>query len=293
MRHPIRRCIVDRTQNKRAMALTPKSGLDNPQPPRPIADPEERLRMRLHLATWTEVEAYLQRSTGIIFPIGSTEQHGPTGLIGTDAICAERIAWGVGDATNALVGPTINVGMALHHTAFPGSISLRPSTLIALIQDYVKPLARAGFRRFFFINGHGGNVATLKAAFAETYALLADLNIATEHPVRCAIANWYLCRSVYTLAKERYGDQEGSHATPSEVAVTQFVYPEHIKTAALTPTVAPSGFPIYGAADFRQHYPDGRMGSNPAIATPEDGRLLYEAAVKDLSSDYLRFLAAE
>ncbi|MEO0521080.1 MAG: creatininase family protein, partial [Cyanobacteria bacterium P01_A01_bin.116] len=53
--------------------------------------------MLLHLCTWPEVEAYLERSRGIIFPIGSTEQHGPTGLIGTDAICAEVVAKGVGD----------------------------------------------------------------------------------------------------------------------------------------------------------------------------------------------------
>ncbi|MBD0313216.1 MAG: creatininase family protein, partial [Microcoleus sp. T3-bin5] len=39
--------------------------------------------MLLHLSTWAEVEAYLDRSRGIIIPIGSTEQHGPTGLIGT------------------------------------------------------------------------------------------------------------------------------------------------------------------------------------------------------------------
>ncbi|MGB7417463.1 MAG: creatininase family protein, partial [Thermosynechococcaceae cyanobacterium] len=81
--------------------------------------------MQLHLCTWQEVEHYLETSAGIILPIGSTEQHGPTGLIGTDAICAEVIAKGVGESTGALVGPTINVGMALHHTAFPGSMSLR------------------------------------------------------------------------------------------------------------------------------------------------------------------------
>ena len=133
--------------------------------------------MLLHLCTWTEVEAYLKQSSGIILPIGSTEQHGPTGLIGTDAICAEAIARGVGEATNALVGPTINVGMALHHTGFPGTISLQPSTLILLIRDYLTSLTRTGFTKFFFINGHGGNIATLKAAFAETYAHLADLNI--------------------------------------------------------------------------------------------------------------------
>ncbi|MEM9093174.1 MAG: creatininase family protein [Cyanobacteria bacterium P01_F01_bin.53] len=248
--------------------------------------------MKLQLCTWPEVETYLSRSQGIIFPIGSTEQHGPTGLIGTDAICAETIAIGVGDQVNALVGPTINVGMALHHTAFPGSISLRPSTLIALIQDYIKPLARAGFNRFYFINGHGGNMATLKAAFSETYATLADLNIAGAEQVRCHLANWFMCRSVYTLAKELYGDQEGSHATPSEVALTQYAYPDHIKSASLEPQVAPSGHRIYGAMDFRRFYQDGRMGSNPDLATPDHGQQFYKAAVKEMSNDYLKFLAS-
>jgi creatinine amidohydrolase len=247
--------------------------------------------MRLHLCTWPEVEAYLNRSQGLILPIGSTEQHGPTGLIGTDAICAETIAQGVGDATKALVAPTISVGMALHHTAFPGSMSLRPSTLIALIQDYLTPLVRYGFTRFFFINGHGGNIATLKAAFAETYGALAAQGLPQAEQVRCQVANWYQCREVYQLAKTLYGDQEGAHATPSEVALTQYVFPAHIKDAPLDPAVAPSGHPIYGAADFRRHYPDGRMGSNPQLATPEHGRQLYEAAVKELSSDYLKFLA--
>lgn len=247
--------------------------------------------MLLHLNTWPEVETYLQQSKGIIFPIGSTEQHGPTGLIGTDAICAEAIARGVGETTHALVGPTINVGMALHHTAFPGSISLRPSTLILVIRDYVSSLVKAGFTRFFFINGHGGNVATLRAAFAEVYAILAELNLPHAEQVRCQISNWYMCGSVYQLAKELYGDQEGSHATPSEVALTQYVYPDAIKQAPLSEEVS-KDHRIFGAADFRQRYPDGRMGSNPALATPEHGKQFYELAVKELSNTYLEFLGA-
>ncbi|MBE9010364.1 creatininase family protein [Pseudanabaenaceae cyanobacterium LEGE 13415] len=245
--------------------------------------------MLLHLSTWQEVEDYLTRSTGIILPIGSTEQHGPTGLIGTDAICAEAIAKGVGESTNAIVAPTINVGMALHHLAFPGSMSLRPSTMILVIRDYVASLARAGFRKFFFINGHGGNVATLKAAFSETYDYLSDLGIA--HNVQCVVSNWYMAGSVYKLAKELYGDEEGSHATPSEVALTQYVYPEAIKTVPFTEP-AGKGYRIYGAIDFRDRYPDGRMGSNPALATPEHGKQFYELAVKEISTSYLEFLAA-
>ena len=248
--------------------------------------------MLLHLTTWQEVEAYLQQSQGLIIPIGSTEQHGPTGLIGTDAICAEAVSRGVGEAIQALVAPTINVGMALHHTAFPGTVSLRPSTLMLVIRDYVTSLVRAGFTKFFFINGHGGNVATLKAAFSECYQVLADLNLPNADRVQCHVANWYMCGSVYKLAQELYGNQEGSHATPSEVALTQYVYPDAIKQATLSPEVT-SGEPIYGAIDFRRRYPDGRMGSNPALATPEHGKQFYELAVKELSSRYLEFVNRE
>lgn len=245
--------------------------------------------MLLQLSTWPEVEAYLQSSGGIILPIGSTEQHGPTGLIGTDAICAEAIAKGVGETTGAMVGPTINVGMALHHLAFPGSMSLQPSTLIRVVVDYVSSLAQAGFNRFYFINGHGGNIATLKAAFAEAYYQLPSRGISTE--VRCQVGNWFMARSVYQLAKELYGDREGSHATPSEVALTQFVYPDFIKTAPLSPDVA-SGHAIYSAQDFRRRYPDGRMGSDPSLATPEHGQKFYEAAVRELSENYQTFVEA-
>jgi creatinine amidohydrolase len=242
--------------------------------------------MLLHLSTWTEVEAYLQRSQAIILPIGSTEQHSPIGLIGTDAICAEAIAKGVGAATQSLVGPTINVGMALHHLEFPGSMSLKPSTMILVLRDYISSLAKSGFRRFFFINGHGGNVATMKAAFSEIYDHLASLGI---DDVRCTVNNWYMGRDVYQLAQKLYGDQEGSHATPSEVALTWYVYPDAIKTGELT--IAPGkGHAIYSAKDFRQRYPDGRMGSNPALATAEHGKQFYDAAVKAISHDYLQFI---
>jgi creatinine amidohydrolase len=244
--------------------------------------------MQLQLATWPEIEAYLDRSQAIIIPIGSTEQHGPTGLIGTDSLCAAAIAQGVGRQCNALVAPPIAIGMALHHMAFPGSISLRPSTLMLVIQDIVVGLSRSGFRNFFFINGHGGNMATLKAAFSETYNRLAELPIEGADEVQCHLANWFMCRSVYQLARELYGDEEGSHATPSEVALTQYLHPDQIKQAPLSRDVA-SGHRIYGASQFRRSYPDGRMGSNPALATPDHGERFYKAAVEELSKQYVEF----
>jgi creatinine amidohydrolase len=70
--------------------------------------------MRLQLMSWPEVERYLEDSEGVIVPIGATEQHGPTGLIGTDAICAETLAWRSGELTASAVAPTLSVGMSEH-----------------------------------------------------------------------------------------------------------------------------------------------------------------------------------
>jgi creatinine amidohydrolase len=246
--------------------------------------------MQLHLQTWPEVEAYLRTSRGIILPIGSTEQHGPTGLIGTDAICAEIVAHGVGETAGAMVGPTIGVGMAQHHMAFPGSVTLRPSTLIAVLRDIVESLAVHGFERFYFVNAHGGNIATVSAAFSEIYAVRSMAPGGNAAPIKCRLRNWWQGEGVGQLAKELYGNSEGSHATPSEVAMTQFAYPEAIKRAPLDPAVAPWG-DFTDAADYRRHFPDGRIGSNPALATPEAGKRLYDAAVAGLAKDYERWMA--
>jgi creatinine amidohydrolase len=245
--------------------------------------------MRLDLMSWPEVEDYLSRSTTAIVPIGSTEQHGPNGLIGTDALTSEAIAQGVGNRTGTVVTPVISVGMAQHHMAFPGSITLRPSTLIAYVCDYVNSLSHHGFRRFYFINGHGGNIATLTAAFSELYA---QKSLGANDPqlpsIRCALRNWWVGDEVQQLSKELFGASEGGHATPSEVSVTYYLFPKAQKTVTMSPDTAPRGA-FYDAISFRSQFPDGRIGSNPGLARVEHGDRIFNAAVNDAVADFERF----
>lgn len=244
--------------------------------------------MLLSLSTWPEVEAYLERSRGVIVPIGSTEQHGPMGLIGTDSICPETIARAVSERIDALVAPTISVGMAQHHLAFPGTIALRPSTLIALVHDVVASLSRHGFEACYFLNGHGGNVATLTAAFSEIHAGASFVR-GDRSRVRCKVASWYDAPSAREISRELFGAAEGSHATPSEVSLSWYAHPEAQKRVELSPRVAPTG-PIRDAEDYRARFPDGRIGSDTSLASREAGERLHGAVVADVIDDYQRFV---
>ncbi len=228
--------------------------------------------------------AICAKSQSIIIPIGSTEQHGPNGLIGTDALCAEAVAQGVGDKAEALVAPTISVGMAQHHLGFPGSMTLTPSTLIAVIKDWVFSLSRHGFRRFYFINGHGGNIATVQAAFSEIYAVSSMDGAGNQASLQCRLRNWWQADGISSLSRELYGSSEGSHATPSEVSMTWHLFPEAARPMRLEPEVAPSG-EFADAADYRRRFPDGRIGSNPGLATADAGKRLLDLAVVGLTAD--------
>lgn len=235
--------------------------------------------MLLHLSTWREIEAFLTRSRTIVVPIGSNEQHGPTGLLGTDWMCPQIIAEEAQKDADILIAPTFNIGMAQHHLGFPGTISLRPSTFIAAIGDWVRSLAGHGFEKILFLNGHGGNIASIEAAFSELYAEASFAGRPAGFALK--LCNWWDLEGVGELAHAQFPVGHGSHATPSEIAVTQWAYPDAIKSAAYSPRIAPTG-PIREARDFRARFPDGRMGSDPDLATPEKGGELVKLAAKGL-----------
>ncbi len=245
--------------------------------------------MKLAEMTWPEVEAYLEVSTGIILPTGSTEQHGPIGLIGTDAICAQAVAEGVGAAVGAIVAPVLAVTPAPFNLGFPGTLSLRPETFTAVVEDVLTSLAGQGFRRVYIVNGHGANLDPLRAA-------IEPLERTLEHPLAVRLRSWWDYPETDALRRSLYGDWEGMHATPSEVAITQALV--RVVTGAEDPPERLSADYIRDHAgdrhgspeDHRRRFPDGRVGSHSALASPDQGRALLETAVREAAADYQAFV---
>lgn len=112
--------------------------------------------MNLREMNWMQVEAYLKEDDRIVIPLGSTEQHAYLSLF-TDAILAERVALDACEPLGVPVCPVLPYGMTPRFLAYPGTISLRSETYLALLEDLVASLHGQGFRRFVFVNGHGGN----------------------------------------------------------------------------------------------------------------------------------------
>lgn len=91
------------------------------------------------------------------------------------------------------------------------------------------------------------------------------------------------------ITSELFGNAEGMHATASEVSVTQFAFPDAIKQAEVDPEIAPTAT-FTDAANYRLTFPDGRIGSNPTLASPEAGARLVEAAASDLTAEHLKWI---
>jgi len=253
--------------------------------------------MQLHELTWPDVVSYLDRSRGIIIPMGSTEQHGPTGLIGTDTICAEVIARGVGDRTDALVAPTIAYSQAQFNLSFPGTVSVRARTFMRLVTDIIESLASQGFTHFYCLNAHGANVAPVRSAFQDIHAD-RSLGRGDGGPLRCRLRSWWEPEPVASLRETLFAKGEGLHATPSEISITQAILPDAARKAELAaaPPLAPdlrdrhAGDNHLDADSHRAMFPDGRVGSDPSLADRVQGDRLIETAVAALADDYLRFL---
>lgn len=114
--------------------------------------------MHFHNCNWMQVEDYLKKDDRLMLVIGSTEQHGYLSLT-TDTKIPLAMAEAAGEKSGVLVAPAINFGCSPYFLAYPGTMSLRLSTLMAVLEDVIRSAHGHGFRRFLILNGHGGNTA--------------------------------------------------------------------------------------------------------------------------------------
>jgi creatinine amidohydrolase len=180
--------------------------------------------LELERMTWPQVRAALDAGrTTVVFACGAVEQHGPHLPLFTDAEhgteLARRVASALGDA---LVAPTVRVGCSEHHMAFPGTISLEESTFAAVLRDYVRSLARHGFRRICVIPSHGGNFAPLTHALPMLREAAGErAHVAAFTDLQSVIGGWVRLAGTLGLA-----ERVGGHADIAESSVMLALHPE-------------------------------------------------------------------
>lgn len=157
--------------------------------------------MRIADMNWMQVEAHVKGDDRAVLPIGSTEQHAYLSLA-VDCILAERVATEAAEPLGVPVFPTINYGLTPSFVDYPGTVTLKLSTLIAVVTDVLDGIARAGFKRIAVVNGHGGN----------TPAHGAVLEWLDRHRgVQVKWHNWW--NAPKTWAKVQSIDKAASHAS--------------------------------------------------------------------------------
>src|SRR2546422_11307165 len=106
--------------------------------------------------TWKELHE--ARVATAIVPFGAVEQHGHHLPLGTDWIIADEMGRALAAALeeDVLLLPAMPFGNSREHMAFPGTITLRPATLAAVLDDIVESLRHHGIRTIVVFSAHGG-----------------------------------------------------------------------------------------------------------------------------------------
>ena len=112
--------------------------------------------MRLEDLNWFDVETYLKQDDRLMLVVGACEQHGYLSLL-SDVKIPLALADAASQKCGVVVAPPVNFGVSPYFLDYPGTLSLRSSTLLDLVEDLVRSAYHQGFRRFLILNGHGGN----------------------------------------------------------------------------------------------------------------------------------------
>lgn len=240
----------------------------------------------LQLMTWKEIDEAFRKDPVVIIPMGSMEQHGPQSITG-DYLAAQEIAQRVAEQTGAYYLPVIPFGCSEYFRGFPGTISLQPQTVFAVINDVCESLIEHGVTKIFFLNGHAGNVSTIDQVARK---------IRREKKIVCvSIDLWQSLmpefkKEVYKQAKDPSG-----HGAEPLTSVMSYLYPEMMRMDLLEPvnnndkwgefpikTIKQgtiNGIPMNYYLDMEDISKQGVLG-DPFQASAERGKMIVDHMVE-------------
>ena len=236
---------------------------------------------------WVDIQQ-ADKDKVVVLPLASMEQHGHHSPLLTDTYLvtgvAERVEERIGDAIYML--PTLWLGASDHHLDLPGTVSVPNHIYTLMIKNIVRSIAKAGFKRVFFLNGHGGNVTPGTQAITE---------LANESDVYNNM--WIALASYWTIAgpamdAERHGMQtkQLSHACEYETSMMLFLHGEIMRMERVTASLPLVDSPYFhgehgGRLNVAKRMatltPTGAMGG-PQHATVEKGESLLNAIVDEV-----------
>jgi len=241
--------------------------------------------MYLHDLTWPELKELLPDIKMAIIPVGSTEQHGPHGCFDYDHAASREFSKMLAERLypHVLVAPGIQIGVSGHHIKFPGSLTLRPETLVSVIMDIAWSLRQHGIKKFFLANGHGGNIPALGVAANRLKQEFGDSVAWASVPYD----------AVGDISAKHAKTEINGHSCEIETSIMLYLQPKSVRKHALTkgeilPEVAERRkrkFPAQEARYFHEVTANGALG-DARFASEQIGKELVEVGL-DRYVEYL------
>ena len=212
----------------------------------------------------------------VVAPIAACEQHSRHLPTFTDTLLVTAVAEGVEQRLprQVLLLPTLWLGASAHHLRFGGTLSAEVDTHVTMLCDLLTPLVEDGYKRLMLLNGHGGNIDTLRMALRRLQPRYLDRLLT-------GASYWELAEKELAALAEGPRKSMG-HACEFETSMVLALRPdlvrrEEIQNDPLAEDPALRG--LYVAEDMRQRTDHGAVGYCE-LATPEKGRKLIAAAAE-------------
>ena len=214
---------------------------------------------------WMQIEEYLETDKRVILVLGACEQHGYLSLL-TDTIIPLNLAKAASQKTGVPVAPPINFGCSPYFLDYPGTISLRLRTYLDLVEDILRSLYGAGFRKVLILNGHGGNTP-VKTHLVELVNELTDLEIRWYA--------WWTTKTVADIAKKHNLDPEHANWLEAFDFTTVYTVPGEDKP---TPKTREN---ILDKTATRESYGDGSFGGSYQVESVIMDEI-FDACLEDI-----------